>query len=46
MKILDKNGDGHIDVTEFLVAVRVSGFKRQGSCQAEPATAEFKTKAN
>ena len=24
MQILDTNGDGHIDMTEFLVAVRVS----------------------
>lgn len=24
MTILDTNGDGHIDMTEFLVAIRVS----------------------
>ena len=24
MKLLDTNNDGHIDVTEFLVAIRVS----------------------
>ena len=24
MQLLDTNGDGHIDVTEFLVAIRVS----------------------
>lgn len=26
MTVLDTNGDGHIDMTEFLVAIRVSFF--------------------
>ena len=45
MQLLDKNNDGHIDIDEFLVAVRVSNTCERG-CQAETATAKFETKAN
>ena len=49
MTLLDTNNDGHIDVTEFLVAIRVSirkKFKRAKfkDCQAETATVKLKTK--